>query len=90
MPNKRVTDPCPMSGQPIDDTVTTWVMPSDTGVTVRIPCPECYAVISVNRVNKRVRTHNKKHELLFPSLEEMIIQPFSIELNQRDLIQSFE
>ena len=90
MPNKRVTDPCPMSGQTIDETVTTWVMPSDYGVTTRIPCPECYAVISLNRVSKTVRTHNKKHELLFPSLKQVVIEPFSIELSQRELIQSFE
>jgi hypothetical protein len=76
MANKHVEDPCILSGEPVppNTEINYWLYPNVN--TVRVLCPNCNNLVSVNKTSKKFRKH---------SMENPVLDP-----DQFNLIQSFE
>jgi len=58
MANKHITNPCPMSSkEPPSETETPYYrLPNEH--TVRLVCPECSNLVSLNKGNGKLRSHS--------------------------------
>lgn len=57
MANKHIINPCSLSGEivPPNTEIPYYLYPNAN--TVRVLCPECHNLVSVNKTNKRFRKH---------------------------------
>jgi len=58
MSNKHITNPCPMGGQeaPEEGETTYYILPNTS--TTRLVCPLCDNLVSINKGNRLIRSHN--------------------------------